>query len=68
MFGKLLSIVIKVAELLAADLLNHPAEEDVAVGGDGSKKSRNDQQFPNPLSMLETGRDARADTAKQIDD
>ena len=44
------------------------AAMDIATGGDGSKRSRNDPNCPNPLSLVENVRDAVADAAKDIDD
>lgn len=65
MLGKIISIAIKVVTL-PVDIVN--AAADVGIGGDGSKKSRNDPDFPNPLSALEKVRDAAADAAAEIDD
>lgn len=60
MFGKLLSDTIKVVTLpidVAESVM------DVAVGGNGSKRSK--KMNDNPLSEI---RDAVADAAKSIDD
>lgn len=65
MFGNLLSSVIRVATL-PVDAVN--AAADLATGGDGSKRSRNDENLPNPLNMAERLRDRVAETAKEIDD
>lgn len=64
MFGDLFSSAIRIATL-PIDAAN--AGVDLLVGGDGSKNSRNDQPFPNPLSFAEKVRDATADAAKSID-
>lgn len=63
MLGTLLSSAIKIATL-PIDAAN--ATMDVAVGGDGSKQSRNSN--PTPLSFAESVRDAVAETAKEIDE
>lgn len=65
MFGNLISKSIK-AVTLPVDAAN--AAMDIAFGGDGSKRSRNDPNCPNPLSLVESVRDAVADAAKDIDD
>lgn len=65
MFGSLLSSAIKVVTL-PVDAAN--ATLDVMCGGDGSKDSRNDPDCPNPLSVIESIRDAVADAAEDIDD
>lgn len=65
MLGKLISSAIKVVTL-PVDAAN--AAMDIATGGDGSKRSRNDPNCPNPLSLVENVRDAVADAAKDIDD
>lgn len=61
MFGRLLSKTIRVVTL-PLDAAN--AAADIATGGDGSKRSRN--QF-SPLAPLEELRDVVADTAEDID-
>ena len=62
MIGKFLSTAIRVVTL-PVDAAS--AAVDVAVGGDGSKRSRTDGS--NPFGMLEEIRDAVADTADEID-
>ncbi len=62
MIGKFLSTAIRVVTL-PVDAAS--AAVDVAVGGDGSKRSRTDGS--NPFGMLEEIRDAVADTAEEID-
>lgn len=64
MLGNLISSVIKVATL-PVDAVN--ASVDVLTGGDGSKRSRNDPDSPNPLSLVEQVRDAVAKAAEDID-
>lgn len=63
MFGNLLSSVIKVATL-PLDAIN--AGADMLCGGDGSKKSRT--QDESPTAMLEKLRDAIAKAAKNSDE
>lgn len=65
MFGKLLSSAIRVVTL-PIDAAN--ATMDMATGGSGTKRSRNDPLCPNPLSLAEELRDNVADAAKSIDD
>ena len=62
MIGKFLSTAIRVVTL-PVDAAS--AAVDVAIGGDGSKRSRTDGS--NPFGMLEEIRDAVADTAEEID-
>jgi hypothetical protein len=64
MFGKFISSAIKVATL-PVDAVN--AAADLATGGDGSKRSRNDPLNPNPLNLAEQLRDKIADAAEDID-
>ncbi len=64
MFGKLISSTIKVVSL-PLDAAN--AAQDIAFGGDGSKRSRTRDGF-NPLGDLERIRDKVADAAEDIDD
>lgn len=65
MFGSILSKAIKVATC-PIDLAN--ITMDKIAGGSGSKRSRNDPNCPNPLSLLEEIRDSVADTAEKLDD
>ena len=65
MFGDLISSAIKIVTL-PVDAAS--ATLDVVTGGDGSKKSRNSPDNPNPLSLVEEIRDAVADAAEDIDD
>jgi len=65
MFGNFISSAIKVVTL-PVDAAN--AAMDIACGGDGSKRSRNAPDCPNPLSLIESVRDSAADAAKDIDD
>lgn len=62
MFGKLLSTAIKVVTL-PVDAAS--AGLDVLTGGDGSKRSRNDDC--NPFGMIEQIRDRIAEAAEDID-
>ena len=60
MFGKLISSAIKVATL-PIDIVESVA--DVAVGGDGSKKSK--RMNDNPMSEI---RDSVCKAVEEIDD
>jgi hypothetical protein len=64
MFGKLLSKTLKVVTL-PIDAAN--AAMDMATGGTGTKRSRNDPNNPNPFSLAEELRDNVADAAEDID-
>lgn len=64
MFGKLISSVIKVATL-PIDAVNITG--DIATGGDGSKRSRNDPNNCSPAALAEQIRDKVADAAEDID-
>lgn len=64
MFGKLIASTIKIATL-PLDAVN--AAQDIAFGGDGSKRSRTKDNF-NPLGDMERIRDKVADAAEGIDE
>lgn len=64
MFGEFLSSVIRVATL-PVDAAS--AAMDIATGGDGSKRSRTDENNPSPIALAERLRDKVAETAKDID-
>jgi hypothetical protein len=66
MFGKLISNVIKVATL-PVDAAS--AGLDIITGGDGSERSRkNNECFPNPFALIEEVRDRVCEAAEDFDD
>ena len=65
MIGKLLSTALKTVTL-PIDALN--ITTDIMSGGDGSKASRANSDFPTPFSTLEEIRDALAQAAEDIDE
>jgi hypothetical protein len=65
MFGKIISSSIKIVTL-PVDAAS--AAMDLATGGDGSKRSRTEENNPSPFSLAERLRDKIAEAAEDIDE